>query len=259
MKIIFYFIPVKILRMFFFLFFTGIFFVSCGLDEIISLDAPNITNNKPLYSSTDFQNWYFDFFVKNTGQPDSFIGTDIFYRIYSNSSDLESQRSDILSVNENDTTNLSAKRMIENYNYKPLGAFPIQSESVLLPKSGDNYQVKIRLKSHKGSENYNGEGKEKFVSCIKIGVEYKNFVPFRTGSAKSFDFFDDDDNDLGKKRDVIPSKDDIEGDISVYSSQNSDTYYVQLFAVSVGFDESTLENTYSKVLDLGSVPIKKNQ
>ena len=71
-------------------------------------------------------------------------------------------------------------------------------------------------------------------------------VPFRNGSTKSFDFFDDNDDESDS--DVKPA----EGDSDFYYSSSSsadDTYYVQFFAVGVAFDEATLSNTYSRKAD----------
>lgn len=255
MKVISYFLPAKNLS-FFFIFFAGIFFVSCGLDEIVTINNPVITNHKPLYSGVDYQSWYFDFFVRNVGQPDSFLGTDVFYKIYSSSLVLENERAAILSLNESDNTNASAVRMLD-YNYKQLGTFPAKTDdTVLFSNTGSDYEVKFRLKTYKGSESYIGENKEQFIACFKIGSNYQSYIPFRNGNVRSFDFFDDNNDDDKHNRDIVPSKGDVDysGDDS-----NMDTYYVQMFAVSVGLDETSLGNLYSKVLDLGSVPIKKNQ
>ena len=75
-------------------------------------------------------------------------------------------------------------------------------------------------------------------------------------NGKSFDFFDDLDTKLDEN--VKPSVSDDDYCHNTTDSE-SDTYYVQFFAVAVAFDTSSLGYTYSTVLDLGSVPISKNR
>ena len=245
-----------------FSFVCGVFFFSCGLDEVISVAEPTKTNNDPNYSGVDFLKWYCSFVTEERGNSDTkgFSGTDIYYKIYNSSSALESQRSSILSVNTTSNGTASATKMIEPYSYQPLGLSSGSPESPFIPDDGKNRSVVFRAKTYSGNENYAGDNMEQFRACVIIDGQVMSsgdgvpLVPFRNGSTKSFDFFDDNGDDSDS--DVKPA----EGDSDFYYSSSSsadDTYYVQFFAVGVAFDEATLSNTYSLVLDLGSVPIIK--
>ncbi len=241
--------------------FACAFFYSCGLDSVITVNEPYVTYNSPLYSSEDYLTWYFDFRTQENQDiesPNSFVGTEIYYKIYNNYSNLLSQRNAILSVNSASNGTSAATKMIDTYSYQPLGTKPVQSTSVFIPNGGSNRRVVIRLKTYTGQENYSGDNKEQFVSCVKIENVEQPYIPYRNGNSKSFDFFDDDDSDSSSSVDVEPE----DGDADFYyssSASESDTYYVQMFAVSVAFSTDSLANTYSLVLDLGSVPIRKGE
>ena len=45
----------------------------------------------------------------------------------------------------------------------------------------------------------------------------------------------------------------------VIKDKTFDEYYVQMFAVGVALNPQTVTSSYSLVLDLGSVPIKKGE
>ena len=62
----------------FLMFFYCLFFqISCGLEEVIVVEAPTVTYNDPLYSDDDYTNYYCSFLTKESGQPDSFLGSII--------------------------------------------------------------------------------------------------------------------------------------------------------------------------------------
>ena len=233
--------------------------VSCGLEEVTYVSEPTVTSSSPLYSSSDYLTWYSDFTTAETGQSDSFIGTDVYYKIYNNYSSLVSQRNAILSVNTNANSSAAATRMIETYSFRPLGTNN-GSETVFVPKSNANRRIRIRLKTYRGNEGYTGADMYTRRACI-IGGRFRDdgsFFPYRNGNAKSFDFFNDaDDNktDLTNTN-VKPSDGDADYFHDSVASE-ADTYYVQLFAVGVVFDSGSLSNSYSLVLDIGSVPIRK--
>ncbi len=241
----------------FFFAWGAFFFVNCGLDTVISINEPTITKNDPLYSSDDYLTWYFSFTTNERNQQESFVGTEIYYKIYNNYSNLVSQRNAITAVNSTSNGTAAATKMIDTYTYQPLGTYPVSGNSPFIETNGTNKDVVLRLKTYTGNESYSGDDIESFRACVKISNELQSYVPFRNGNTKSFDFFDDNDDDTAKTRDVEPEN----GDTDFYYSSSpsaSDTYYVQLFAVGVAFDSDNLSNTYSLVLDLGSVPIKKD-
>lgn len=287
-------------RKFFSLFFVlaETFFVSCGLEEIITVNAPTTRYSDPRYDGNDYLNYYVSFAVNESGQPDTFIGTEVYYKIYNNSRDLLSQQSSILSVNSSSNSTAAAVKMIDTYKFQPLGIYPSVSQTLFIPK-GTGYKITFRVKTVKGNEDYGSsesdgiEILEQFRACVKFSgrlralvngnpvfVDYsssdgwksyssadgtigtpvsygdiKFLVPYRN-NGKSFDFFDDLDTKLDEN--VKPSVSDDDYCHNTTDSE-SDTYYVQFFAVAVAFDTSSLGYTYSTVLDLGSVPISKNR
>lgn len=253
------------MRSFFSLFFVSflLFLSACGLEEVISIEAPTVTNNNPLYSSDDYTTWYFSFVTRESGQPDSFIGTQVYYKIYNNVSKLGSDRSSITTVNYAENGTASATRMIETLSFQPLGTSVPTGNSVFVENAGSNRSVILRLKDYANrSAEYSGTDRHIQDACVGIrsGTEYvyETYIPYRNGNSKSFDFFDEDDDDDSNERDVEP----VEGDSDYYHSSSAteaDTYYVQLFAVGTAWNVSTCSPVYSLVLDLGSVRIKKGE
>ena len=249
---------------------AGIFVFSCGLEEVLSLDAPTVTQNNPLYSSTDYLTWYSAFTTEESSQPEQFIGTEVYYKIYNNYSSLTSQRSAILSVNTTSNSSAAATRMIETYTYQPLGTSVNTGRVVFVPNSGSNRRVIIRLKNYLDGSGVTGDSDRfNFVACIgfRSGESFDYtydgdyYIPYRNGNSKSFDFFDYDEDNKGGSRDVEP----VEGDSDYFHNSNGfsegyeNTYFVQLFAVAKAWNTDTCAPSYSLVLDLGSIPIKKGE
>ncbi len=87
-------------------------------------------------------------------------------------------------------------------------------------------------------------------------------MPCRYDGSKTFDFFDDDNSDVSNKIDVEPVNGDEDFTFSS-SATDSDTYYVQLFAVGMSFNTTTVSandlSSASDLVDLGSIPITKNK
>ena len=245
-------------RSLFLLFCLG-FFCACGLDEVTYVSEPSVTSNSPLYSNSDYLTWYSDFTTAETDQSSSFIGTNVYYKIYNNYSTLVSQRNSILAVNTASNSSSAATRMIESYTFQPLGTNR-GSDTVFVTNGNSNRRIRIRLKTYKGNESYTGTDMYTRRACViggKFGTD-GSFVPYRNGNSKSFDFFNDANNNVSD-----PTNTNVEGCIGDAdynhnsSASESNTYYVQMFAVGVVFDANTLANSYSLVLDLGSVPIRK--
>ena len=247
----------------FFSLLAGIFVSSCGMEEVLIINEPSVTYSNPLYSSSDPLTWYFNFApASDTG--DSFLGTDIYYKIYNNHSVLSSHRSAILSVNDDSNASAAATRMIEGYSYQQLGKSVSNGEVVFVPAESGFGRVVLRLKDYMdglGADPSPEDRKTRynFEACVGRlnGTEYayENYIPVRY-NGKSFDFFDYHETHSGDN--VEPAS----GDSDYYpsgSSSESDCYYVQLFAVGVAMNSETVSNSYSLVLDLGSVPIRKGQ
>lgn len=240
--------------------FTGIFFLSCGLDEIISVSEPSVTYNNPLFSNSDPLTWYFSF-KTSSDSGNYFIGTEVYYKIYNSSSTLTSERSSILSVNTSTNSSAAATRMIETYSYQSLGTNISTENSVYFPEKGSSVIFRLKTsKSADASTAYSAD-RYRYHACV-IGPSYNThyYIPYRNGNRSSFDFFDADEDDKNKVRDVLPVYGD--GDYKCAESDKGktfDEYYVQMFAVGISINPETVSPSYSLVLDLGSVPIKKGE
>lgn len=100
------------------------------------------------------------------------------------------------------------------------------------------------------STNWTHEGELVDYNSIIFVVPYRNV----TGGARSFDFFDDYETKLPVNSEPVQGDADYEYS-ETFSTEN--TYFVQFYAIGVALDTSTCVNTYSLVLDLGTIPIKK--
>ena len=278
--------------------FSAIFFSSCGLDTIITIAEPTVTYNLSYYSTEDYSDWYCEFLTEENANSNladgNFLGTEVYYKIYNNYSTLTTQKNAIntrSSSSSYDTT-AAATLMIETYTYQPLITNPNLKaklgSSVLIPSTGSDKRVYLRLKTYTNSDSINFIAAISFPRYTYYGstdgtassistyyydssadtwtdsdgnsIAYENIqfiVPYRNiTSTRSFDFFDDEDT----KSDANCEPESGEADFYHSSSSSSeDTYYVQLFAVGVALDTSTLANTYSRTLDIGTIPIKSGQ
>ena len=244
--------------------FTGIFLSSCGLEEVLTVEEPTITYNDPSYEFGDSTKWYFSFKTSADGG-ENFIGTDVYYKIYNNSSTLISERASIKSVNTTSNSSAAATRMIETYSYQPLGTSKSTDSSVFFPEV--NRSVVFRLLTYANADPASADSDERYIGHACVGIKngttysYSNYIPYRNGNQKSFDFFDNDESDKkDRKTDVPPAYGDPDYKCAeADKDQSFDEYYVQVFAVGVALNPQTVTSSYSLVLDLGSVPIKKGE
>ncbi len=226
-----------------FLFLT----ISCGLDVVYFIDPPNYPTHKPEYNS-EFAERYFEFKTNESNSSDdfNFMGTEIYYKIYSRyddssvSTDLVSERDSLYSLSVSDNTTTAYTKMTETYGYQKLWCYDEESKSYKdcrVPYTEDSKQVKIRLTDYQ----------DVFPSYISYGDE--KFLPVRVNK-KSFDFGRNGEND------AKPEKGGTDSDLSYtdFDSGYENTFYVALFAVAVGRDISyTLY--YSNIVYLGCVPV----
>ncbi len=246
-------------RNFFLSIIAGFFVSSCGLEEVITIEEPTVIyNDNALYSTSDSLLWYFDFLTNDYGNRSEsrYLGTDIYYKIYSNTTNLTSQKSSILAVNTASNGSSAATRMID-YGYQPLGSSASTGNVVYVPAASSDRRVILRLKNYMdGDENIEDYYAQN--ACVIIGGVLQSYIPYRYGNKKSFDFFDYDEDNTNGSRDVEP----VDGDSDYYYNSTfteADTYYVQLFAVGKAWNTDTCTASYSLVLDLGSVPIRKGE
>ena len=160
-----------------------------------------------------------------------------------------------------------------------------------IDNANQNRYVAFRPKTYTGSENYFGETLENFRACIKIKNNYLAFLDgnyktlqsisydstaqvWKSGdtvldnanisfalpcryNGKTFDFFNSS-NIENSELNVEPEQDSDSDYKHSESSSEDNAYYIQFFAVGVAFDTDNVQDAYSLVLDLGSVPVKKD-
>ena len=166
--------------------------------------------------------------------------TDVYYKIYSDSSRLTSEHSSIMQLaNSDNSSNQAADRMIASYRFQPLRAKGHTDQVVLVPNKNSNRRVKIRLVDIRPYD----------VAQISISDSIVDIPVRALPNSPSFDFFSGAD-------DMKPKSDDADTNMSS-SSTDPDVYYVSMFAVAVGQD-NTYARLYSNVLYLGSVQISRN-
>lgn len=238
------------------LFFAGCLLflnISCGLDEFYYVDAPSVYNKQPIvdrYSDTDYTERYFEFYTNESGMAEyldpgsgfSFMGTDIYYKIYNSYDSMVSERN---SLNEASIKSeyTSATKLIDSYKFLPL-KFDGQTKAVLIPASGKNQKVYVRLSNYQ-NDIYRAR---LVIDGVEIGVPRRNSVV-----GGSFDF---GRNAYGSSSiHKIPVSSD--SDVKYSSSSSNGKWYIPMYAVAMGRD-SSYTITYSNIFYLGTVCIDQN-
>ena len=235
-------------------------FASCGIDEVFYLDAPSITYNVPTYETTDYTAKYVAFQTEedqDDGGDYTFDGTAVYYKIYNNYSTMVSRNSAIASVNTSSNSDAAAIKVIETYGYKELGSRSASGGTLgspLISDGGSNRSVYIRLTTY---GNYASWTSTAFTPKILIGANSDDgsvpaYVPMRNGNSKSFDFGRSSSDGFDESVAAVPSSSDDDVVYGSFSAEN--TWYVDLYAVAVGHDNS-FSQYYSLVLHLGAIPI----
>lgn len=241
------------------LLFCGIFFVSCGLDEIIFVEEPVQLNNNPSYDS-DYLQQYHEFVSNIPNDLESgFLGCDIYYKIYNNLNTMISEKNSIDAVND-DESSVTPYSKLEQFKYQQLKYGVVKDDSTELDERSGNIffenggsTIRLRLKTYQKSEDENLRAIVK-VDNAPLVIEGSYCQPLRY-NLKTFDFFDEWETDF----DINAAPVDGDDDFSYSTSNDPDTYYVQLFAINVAWDGNTLSNIYSLVLNLGNVSIKRGE
>ena len=221
------------------------FNAGCGLDTVYVIDAPDTIIHEPDYNNMTLHEAYFEFITNERKYEGiNFLGTDVYYKIYRNSSVMENERKIINSAALNDSSSSrSADLLISNYKYYSLEADGYYSSDVLIPFENSNRNVKIRL-----SDSY-PDMAEILVNNENIYGASLRVLPVRNVPERvSFNFTKDDPK-------TIPKSDDV--DVK-YNGNGTDTeWYVCMFAVGVAQDANYVP-VYSNALYLGSVKIDVN-
>ena len=240
---------------------------SCGLDTIYTLSPPTEVHT-PTYIADDDNQKYFVFQTNETSNSSegdfTFDGTELYYKIYDNTSVMANADAAISSRNSSTDYSAAASYMIDTLGYQ---RFKLSSGSIipLIKNTGTSRYVYIRL----SDVNYNTSSSEysyKKGICItgnpsiheydsSTSLMYGETPVFLTRSVDSSYTFNFDGQD--REKDRVPESGD--SDVNYSSSKTeSGVWYVNLYAVSVGRDQY-FTTSYSQVLHLGSVSIKEGE
>lgn len=252
---------------------------SCGLDTYYYLEPP-VTTGTTTYNNSDNINDYFSFYTNEESDNNSqytdgdstftLLGTDVYYRIYNNYSSLTSITSTISSLLSSTTSTVSTyDRITETYNYQPL-VLSSGSYSTLVPVSGHSRYVYLRLNdldpdAYRAAVCVDGDSSYSlwtnhgtyYDAAAKKDSSGNHVYPLRniysSGEGyKTFNFGGDGYLDY--------EPEDGDDDYLCSSTADADdTWYIDLYAVTVGFDTETFEMSYSQVLHLGSITVTSGQ
>ncbi len=213
-----------------------LFNASCGLDTFYVIDPPSVYH-QPIYSSIEQSENYFEFStVENDYEGIKFLGTEVYYKIYDDTSKLNTEYSNINSLATGDnSTNQAADRMIITYKYQPLRCSSETGANILVPNQNTSRRIRIRL------ANYHDYEAEFSVDSSSTGIPVRNIHKNPAFSFKEI------------SSDLLPKADD-EDYASSGSTEAIENYYICMFAVAVAQD-ITYSRLYSNVAYLGSVTI----
>lgn len=234
-------------------FLTTLLFCACGLDTYYVMDRAPIVERRPDYTESDNTLLYFDFYAaqnSNVGNSEfRFLGTYVYYKIYSNASTMRSNHNSIEAVNNSTNYSAAAERML-SLGYQELNTDG-GSRSPLVAASDGPAHVRIRLTNYLETGSNGIENKAQIeIAGIQVGIPRRS-----RGLSYSFDFGRKDKSgyDSNIRYDHPESGDD---DFSG-SAPSDDKYYVDMYAVAAGRD-TTFTNYYSNVTYLGSITIDAN-
>lgn len=236
-------------KIFFSLLLTGclIFFnFSCGLDTFYVIDGPTNVVHQPDCSSIDYSESYFEFYTVDKDYDSiKFLGTDVYYKIYSSESRLKTEAESLqAAANKEDSNSSAAYSMIQSYKFQPLRGAGHSNVNVLIPTVGNNERIFIRLSDYNniylaqitvdGDNIYNDSSRVIPVRSLPDRPGF-NFRELRTSNPS-----------------LLPKSDD--SDYNSNGSSSDSNFYVCMFALAIGQD-SSYSPVYSNILYLGSVRI----
>lgn len=229
----------------FFLFL--VYFISCGLETLYYLKYPTRSHDVS-YTNEDRLYDYFEVVSGDNSDLDGsdfkFSGTEIYYKIFNNTSTLTSSVSTITSAVNSSDISAAASTIINTKKYKPL---TISSSNDTPFIKGHNKKVYIRLnKIASDALNHPNE----------VQIDGKLFAypkRFKTSGSKKIGFEfnkDDDDNPVPEEGD-----DDVEWSSSFTEDK---VWYVDMWAFSSGKDTSYTWS-YSEAVHLGNITIREDE
>lgn len=206
----------------------------CGVDSVDEYFDPPRSDGHMVYCTTaDRTQHYFGFYTTevNTSTEVVFLGTEVYYKIYSNASSVDSVLASVEATSENSqATYLTGSR-----GYKSLRLLADSTPYPIIKASGSNRHVEIRL------SDYSSYQKQVSVNSSSIGIPVRNTV------SGGFNF------KSGDSANPLPVSGDSDSSLSKFTVAG--TYYVDMYAVSIGRNTADGTTYYSKVLHLGAVPI----
>jgi len=230
--------------------FAGVaclFFFTCGIPVYYVIEPP-VAEHIPTSDSVDASGRYFGFtcpYSESSENSDfSLLGTGIYYRIYDSQQAMESDISAINSRNAEYSENGFLK--MKELNYQQLNSTPRKIPVVQRVTSTRSYQLWLC-----------DEAKEAGLYDVTNGANTKISVPVRSGTYSSsnsnpgFQFTSNSHPESGDQDTQISNQ-------TSNSSTNSNEWYVNLYAVSIG-REANLSQHYSSLLHLGNLKITYNE
>ena len=238
----------------FFIFLTGLFLFlnSCGLDTFVVVEPPYSIGVGPNVDTEDYsyKNFQFSTNCKLSNYPSNFVflGTNVYYKIYTNENSLDSQVNELNDrSNDFETSATASSLLINTYSYQPLQVMNYPIQAALVPATDIvNQDVYIRLTDYQDIPNFESRitlsGKPLYNSLTRT-------IPVRNVGNYTFNFGRTGDFDK------VPEI----GDADVYGSSvpSDGVWYVALYAVALGRNV-TFEQQYSNIVYLGAIAIDAN-
>lgn len=217
-----------------------IFNTSCGLDVFYLIESPVARKTISVENSVDDREFEFVTNEILSIEGLSITGTDVYYKISDNYDNL---LSDVSYINSNENNNSSRDKLITSGRKFQNLKVRNYNSSVLIPFTGTNKNVKIRLVDNLNSDLYPARI---LVDNANLTGGSENAVPVRNIPVAHNDF------DFTNPETIKPVNDD--SDASISSASDEGIYYVALFAVTVGHD-AAYTNYFSEPVYLGCIKI----
>ena len=246
----------------------------CGLDVYnVVLEAPYSDGHTAYYSSDDYTSNYFSFCTYESSPNVSsstfkFKGTAIYYKIFNNYSTMVSYQSAVSTLNTDSNYTSAVDLLLDTQHYKQI---KISKGSItpLIKAAGDNRYVYLRLTSYGTSTEYQ-QG-----ICLDTDNAMTTYMETKAGDANPPVALTYDGEAVSPRRyvnslytfnfggsnsetDVVPSSTDDDVCWSETTTENG-TWYVDMYAVSVGLETDTWTTSYSQLLHIGSVTIVEGE
>ncbi len=223
----------------------SLLFFSCGLETSYYVDSPSIVGTSPSHGSADKALHFFCFRTAEDTSTGTFsyLGTEVYYKIYNNTSLLQNRITSLEAVPDS-----SRRDSLISYGYKTLNLEDGAAPAPLIQESDVYAYIRLADYNTSNSPDY------KAVICTSSSAmtKYENSAtvigaPRRNiNSSYGFDFGRDSSN-------PVPAASD--SDYNASSATVKDTYYIDVYAVTVGEDTADGTKSYSGAVHLGSVPV----